>query len=183
MTRTVVDAPHKTLDDLVQHVGRYPEDAFLFVREGLNHAAEHVHGPETEAHRLVYQFLSENDLDWIELVALHQAGTLPEPIVEAVTAAGGCDKLNRHITGLQLCWGLRDLALQRWGMLARTVLESWNIKSTGDFGRLVFGFIDLEMMRKQPDDRLEDFDAVYDFKDAFDMSFHGDRPASPPIDE
>ena len=59
-------------------------------------------------------------------------------------------------------------------MLARVVLESWNIKSTADFGRIVFGFIDLDMMRKQPEDRVEDFDEVYDFREAFDRTFGDD---------
>ena len=59
-------------------------------------------------------------------------------------------------------------------MLARVVLESWNIKSTADFGSIVFGFIDLDMMRKQPEDRVEDFDEVYDFREAFDRTFGDD---------
>ncbi len=166
----MVDAPAKTLQDLVTHVGRYPEEAFLFVREGLSHAAERIHGPETEAHRALHHFLAENDLDWNDLVVLLHSGKLPAPLVEAIEAAGGCEKLNRHITGRQLCWGLRDLALNRWGMLARTVLESWNIRGTRDFGRIVFGFIELDMMRKQQDDRVEDFDDVFDFRDAFDRA-------------
>jgi len=164
----MVDAPSKTLQDLVRHVGRYPEDAFLFVREGLTHAAEHTHGQETDAHRALHQFLAENELEWNELIAQYHAGTLPAELVEIIDAAGGCDKLNRHISGRELCWGLRDFALQRWGMLARTVLETWNIKGTRDFGKIVFGFIDLDMMRKQPDDRIEDFDDVFEFREAFD---------------
>lgn len=164
----MVDLPARTLDDLVGHVGRYPEDAFLFVREGLGYTSERVHGPENEAHRALHQFLAENELDWNELIALYHAGKLPQELIETIEAAGGCEKLNRHISGRDLCWGLRDLALQRWGMLARTVLESWNVKSTMDFGRIVFGFIDLDMMRKQSDDRLEDFDDVFAFREVFD---------------
>ena len=59
---------------------------------------------------------------------------------------------DRHVGGRELCWALRDYALLRWGLLARVVLESWNIKSSSDFGRIVFGFIDFDMMRKQDDD-------------------------------
>ena len=170
----MAEAPTKSLEDLVEHVGRYPADAFLFIREGLGHAAERIHGPETDAHRLLHQFLMEHELDWSELVAQYNAGELPEPVVGAIEESGGCDKLNRHISGRDLCWGLRNFALKRWGMLARVVLESWNVKSTADFGRIVFGFIDLDMMRKQPDDRLEDFDGVYDFREAFDQTFGED---------
>ena len=46
---TMVDDQGKAMDDLVAHVGRYPEQAFNFVREGLSYAANKVHGEETEA--------------------------------------------------------------------------------------------------------------------------------------
>jgi len=160
-----------TLQDLVRHVGRYPEDAFLFVREGLSFAAERVHGAETPAHRRLHEYLSENNLDWNDIIARYHAGALPDHVSAAVEQAGGCEKLNRHISGRELCWGLRDYALARWGMLARTVLESWNIRTTIDFGRIVFGFIDFELMQKQTGDALEDFSDVFDFTEAFEEVF------------
>ena len=159
------------MDDLVKRVGRYPEQAFYFVREGLGFAAEQVHGPETEAHRQLYEFLSTQRMDWNDLVAGYHAGELPEPVVQAIDAAGGCEKLDRHVSGRQLCWALRDFSLQCWGMLARTVLDAWGIKSTADFGRIVFAFIELDMMQRQPEDRLEDFEDVYSFDEAFDQTF------------
>jgi len=158
-----------TLNELVQHVGNYPESAFLFVREGLCTTAERLHGPETDAHRRLQQHLIENQLDWTDIVAAYNEGTLPKQLRRAVDSAGGCEKLDRHITGRQLCWGLRDHALQRWGLLARTVLETWNIRSTDDFGRIVFGFIDMDLMRKKPDDRPDDFHDVYKFDEAFEV--------------
>jgi uncharacterized repeat protein (TIGR04138 family) len=74
----------------------------------------------------------------------------------------------RHVTGRQLCEGLRDLALQRWGALARLVLNRWNIYRTRDFGEMVYFLIDLGVMGKRDSDRIEDFDDVYDFREAFD---------------
>ena len=65
---------------------------------------------------------------------------------------------------------IRDY-LERWGMLARVVLESWSITSTVDFGRIVFGFIAFDMMQKQPGDQMEDFEDVFTFEDAFDETF------------
>lgn len=163
----MVDDPAKSLPDLVRNLERYPEEAFLFVREGLSFAAENLHGPETEAHRLLQHFLAKNDLDWDDLIAHYHSGKLPEPVIEAIEAAGGVEKLNRHVSGRELCWGLRDYALKRWGALAPVVLDTWNIRTTTDFGRIVFGFIEFDMMRKQDDDRLEDFADVYNFSDAF----------------
>jgi len=164
----VVDQPAKSLHDLVRHVGRYPEQAYHFVREGLSFAADQIHGPETDAHRRLHHFLLTRELDWNDLVAMYHAGELPKPVMAAIDAAGGCDKLNRHVSGRELCWALREYALQRWGIMARVVLESWNVRQTADLGRIVFGFIDFDMMRKQPEDTIEDFQDVFTFDDAFD---------------
>src|SRR3982750_748932 len=41
----------------------------------------------------------------------------------------------RHVSRPQLCVGLRDFAVTTYGMLARTVLCRWGVRSTDDFGR------------------------------------------------
>ncbi|MBI5723163.1 MAG: hypothetical protein HZA50_04335 [Planctomycetes bacterium] len=74
---------------------------------------------------------------------------------------------NRHVSGQQLCCGLRDLALERWGPLAKTVLARWNIRGSIDFGNMVYLLIKHNMMRKTDEDSLEDFRNVFDFEDAF----------------
>lgn len=163
----MVEQPSRMLQDLIRHVGRYPEEAFLFIREGLGYAAERVHGPETPAHRHLQQYLAACDLDWPDLIARYHTGELPDAVAEAIQAAGGCDKLNRHVSGRELCWALRDLAIDRWGLMAHAVLDTWNVRQTRDFGRIVFAFIDFDMMRKQPEDCLEDFEDVYNFNDVF----------------
>ena len=159
------------LDDLVQSVGRYPEEAFLFVRDGLNFAVQNIHGEETEAHQLLARFLNQNNMDWNDLIAQYHAGQVEDFIAQAIEAAGGCEKLNRHVGGRELCWGLRDFALRRWGMMARTVLTHWKVKTTKDFGRIVFAFIDQDLMQKQEGDCIEDFDEVYSFEEAFDRGY------------
>jgi uncharacterized repeat protein (TIGR04138 family) len=75
---------------------------------------------------------------------------------------------SRHITGRQLCEGLRDLAIDRWGLMAPSVLRQWNVRSTHDFGRIVFAMIEAGLLQKQPGDTLADFDDVFDFRQAFD---------------
>lgn len=175
----MADERGKTVEDLVRHVGRFPEQAFLFVREGLSFAAQQIHGEETEAQRLLQQHLAANHLDWDEIAALYHAGELPDELMKTIEGAGGCDSLNRHVSGRDLCGALRDYALRRWGMLARAVLESWNIRSTSDFGAIVFGFIDLGLMQKQSEDRIEDFDDVFSFAEAFDEPYRGDGAPNP----
>jgi uncharacterized repeat protein (TIGR04138 family) len=74
---------------------------------------------------------------------------------------------SRHVSGQQLCIGLRDFAIRQYGMLAPLVLGQWNITRTDDFGRIVFAMIDAGIMSRTPEDSLEDFRAVYDFHEAF----------------
>jgi uncharacterized repeat protein (TIGR04138 family) len=78
---------------------------------------------------------------------------------------------NRHITGQQLCEGLRDLAIERWGYLARTVLNNWGISRTEDFGRIVYALIDAGILAKTDEDSPDDFVAVFDFAEAFERRY------------
>ncbi|MCS7033149.1 MAG: hypothetical protein NZ561_04035 [Phycisphaerae bacterium] len=78
---------------------------------------------------------------------------------------------NRHVTGQQLCEGLRDYALQKYGMLAGTVLRRWGLRSTLDFGRIVYALIDAGFFGKTDTDSIEDFRDVYDFRAAFDGAY------------
>lgn len=73
-----------------------------------------------------------------------------------------------HITGQELSEGIRDYAIEQFGPLARIVLEKWGIKSTDDFGEIVFNLIDSGLLGKTEEDRKEDFHNRYDFKEAFD---------------
>jgi uncharacterized repeat protein (TIGR04138 family) len=77
----------------------------------------------------------------------------------------------RHITGRELTEACRDLALQRYGLLARMVLEHWGITKTADFGDIVFTLIELGLLMSQPTDTRDDFVAVFDFADAFDRDY------------
>lgn len=80
-------------------------------------------------------------------------------------------KASRHVSGQDLCDGLRELALAQWGRLARTVLRRWNITSTLDFGRMVFALVDAGLMQKTEDDSVDDFRNVYEFRAAFENEY------------
>lgn len=77
----------------------------------------------------------------------------------------------RHITGKELLEGIRAYALEQFGPMARTVLQYWGIKKTDDFGHIVFALVEVGILRKQPEDKIEDFLNVYDFKEAFDKGY------------
>ena len=76
----------------------------------------------------------------------------------------------KHVTGQQLCESIRDLARDRWGMMAPAVLRSWNIKGSIDFGNMVYLLIDHNYMRKTDEDSIEDFRDVFSLEKDFDNS-------------
>ena len=83
-------------------------------------------------------------------------------------AAKETDELvRRHVSGQQLCTGLREYAIEQYGLMALIVLKRWNIHSCEDFGRIVFAMVDAKMMKKNDEDSLHDFSNVYEFAEAF----------------
>lgn len=73
----------------------------------------------------------------------------------------------RHVTGVQLCRGLVDYALEQYGLMARDMLARWNVCRTEDFGQIVFAMVDGGMMQANDGDSVHDFDHVLDFDQAF----------------
>lgn len=86
---------------------------------------------------------------------------------EGAVSGPGIPTPERHVTGQQLCIGLRDYAIRRYGLLAKTVLVRWGISRTDDFGKIVYAMIEGGLMRKSDDDSFTDFEGVYDFEEAF----------------
>ncbi|MBI4410682.1 MAG: hypothetical protein HY561_13300 [Gemmatimonadetes bacterium] len=77
----------------------------------------------------------------------------------------------RHISGRELAEGVRDLAIERFGPMARTVLEYWGVQSTADLGEMVFALVDAGILLKQEGDAPEDFRDVFDFEEAFERNY------------
>ena len=99
-------------------------------------------------HRYAYAFL---------LDALHTViGGMREP---------------RHISGEELVLGVRDLAMDRYGPMARTVLAHWGIHTTEDLGEVVFALVEIGILVKQDEDRPEDFQDLFDFVQVFERDY------------
>jgi uncharacterized repeat protein (TIGR04138 family) len=81
------------------------------------------------------------------------------------------DVEQHHVSGQALCAGLRRLAIEKWGRLAILVLNTWGVKTTRDFGEIVYLMIEHEWMSAQPTDTIDDFNDVYDFKAVFKDRF------------
>jgi uncharacterized repeat protein (TIGR04138 family) len=87
------------------------------------------------------------------------------------------DRVQRsaHVSPRELADGLRIFALDQYGPLAKTVLDSWGIHESGDFGEIVFNLIEYKVFSKTENDRREDFAGVFDFDEAFVKPF---RPSA-----
>lgn len=77
----------------------------------------------------------------------------------------------RHICGRELAKACRDLALERYGVMSRLVLENWGVRSTTNFGDIVFTLVDLGLLISQATDTLDDFIDVYRFDQAFEREY------------
>lgn len=73
----------------------------------------------------------------------------------------------RHVTGQELLEGIRIYGLDQFGPLTRQVFEHWGVKSTEDFGHIVFSLVEVKLLGKTEEDSLADFQEVYDFTHAF----------------
>jgi len=115
----------------------YPIDAFLFVQRGLDHTVRWLHGEE-------------------------------EPVeLDVINNEDDEDTQSRHVSGQQLCLGLREFAVTQYGLMARTVLKRWNIRSSRDFGAIVFHMVEAGLMHKTDEDSIQDFINVFRFEEAF----------------
>ncbi len=137
--------PSDPFAQLLHEDRRYRLDAYLFVWEALNFAQEELNMGK-EARRA-------------SRAERTRRGTRNRRSPQ------------RHVTGQELCEAIRRYALQQYGYMAKTVLNSWGIHATGDFGEIVFNLIRIGRMRKTKDDRREDFENLYDFETAFQQEF------------
>lgn len=80
-------------------------------------------------------------------------------------------KVRGHIGAEELAFGCRDFALEQFGLTARTVLSHWGVESTADIGRIVFVLIEVGLLIRHPNDRIEDFNAVFDFATEFEGDY------------
>lgn len=108
---------------------------------------------QPDAYRFVFEALQ------------HTQQKLKRPLVHEA------DDERAHITGPELLQGIRELALERYGLLSKNVFAHWGIKNTADFGRIVFELIERGEMRKTERDQLSDFFDVYDFDEALDRDY------------
>ncbi len=88
-------------------------------------------------------------------------------IFEALEYTQKKKKKRGHLTGKELLAGIRDLAREKFGRMAKTVFGEWGVKTTDDFGEIVFNLVAEGLLRKTEEDKKEDFHDVYSFDEVF----------------
>ena len=70
----------------------------------------------------------------------------------------------RHVTGKELLDGVIAYGKEQFGPMALDVLEHWGIRSTEDFGKIVFKMVEEGILAKTDHDSMDDFKGVYDLR-------------------
>jgi uncharacterized repeat protein (TIGR04138 family) len=81
----------------------------------------------------------------------------------------------RHLSPVELLDGIREFAVSEFGPMTKTVMFNWGISNTLDFGNIIFNLIDARVLTASENDRLGDFDEVYDFDDVFVKIFDAEN--------
>jgi uncharacterized repeat protein (TIGR04138 family) len=89
--------------------------------------------------------------------------------------------LERHLTGQEVLFGMREFARKSFGPLAAQVWRSWGVMESMDWGRIVFLMVDNNLLARREEDSIEDFREGFDFDAAFvenyDISLPKELPA------
>ena len=93
----------------------------------------------------------------------HAAPSEPTAEVDAIQ--------ERHVSGQDLSRAVKEYAVDQFGFMARPVLAELGINKTDDIGRVVYNLIEIGFMRKTADDRLDDFNNVFNLGEELDKSF------------
>lgn len=80
-----------------------------------------------------------------------------------------------HVTGPELLDGIRSLAGERYGPLAKDVFNAWGVGTTLDFGHIVFHLVEAGLLLKTPQDTLDEFADRYDFRQVFEDDYFSRR--------
>ena len=92
-------------------------------------------------------------------------------VMEALSYTQKKFKRTMHVTGPELLEGMKELLMQEFGPMALVVLRHWGIKTTEDFGHIVFNLVESKVLSKTQDDDIENFRNGYDFVETFDRGY------------
>lgn len=96
-------------------------------------------------------------------------------VIEALEKAMYKQEESRHISGQELLEWIRDLGNERFGVMTGDVFNAWGVRSTIDFGRIVFHLVEEGLLRKRNEDSLRDFIDQFDFDEAFSLKYYEEQ--------
>ena len=131
----------EALEQILAVDNRFHRDAYLFVRDSLDHTRKLISKEDRAEQR--------------------QAAT--QVIIEK---GRGPALKDRHVTGQELLEGIRQQALTDFGPMVITVFDEWGVRSCRDFGEIVFNLVEIGQFATTEKDSRADFYG-YDFDDAF----------------
>jgi uncharacterized repeat protein (TIGR04138 family) len=96
-------------------------------------------------------------------------------VLDSLNRVMAAFSVRRHVSGEELLAGIREHARERFGPLAKDVLNSWGVTTTLDFGRIVFHMVEARLLSATPEDSLSDFVDKFDFTEAFEDNYFENR--------
>jgi len=94
-----------------------------------------------------------------------------EFIMEALAYTQKKFRRSKHVTGQELLEGIRQLLENKFGPMVLTVLKHWGVKTTEDFGHIVFNLVQHKILSKTEEDTLKSFREAYDFHEVFSVDY------------
>ena len=94
-----------------------------------------------------------------------------EFVMEALNFSQSKFKKSKHISGQELLVGINSLLLKKFGPMTMTVLKHWGIKTTDDFGNIVYNLVENKVLAKDTQDHYDSFKNAYDFDEVFNKGY------------
>lgn len=92
-------------------------------------------------------------------------------VMEALGYARKKFRRIRHVSGEELLESIKELVKNKYGPLAKTVLEYWGIRCSEDFGHIVFNLVKNRLLIKTSEDSFEPFRHAFDFEEVFEHGY------------
>ena len=80
------------------------------------------------------------------------------------------------ISALELSQAMAEILRDGFGPFASHLLQKWGIRSTNDFGRLVYELVDAGLLALNEGDTIEDFNELFPLMDFLNEPFTAEPP-------
>lgn len=92
-------------------------------------------------------------------------------LLEALAYTQKRFKVDHHVTSQELLKGIQYLLLRQFGAMTLVVLKHWGIKSSEDFGCIVFNLVEKGVLSKTKEDDITHFKNAFDFEQVFCVDY------------